>query len=433
MARILLRHADVITLDADGTILYDADVAIEGGRIIGLGASSAAFAEGFLPDETVEARAHILLPGLVNAHTHSPMTLFRGWAEELLRERWFDERVWMAETSVSAEDVYWGAALAAVEMIRGGTTAFADQYFYMDRVAQVVLESGLRASLAWCTFGRDEGEVGADLSDIAAFVEEWQGAGDGRLRTALGPHSPYVCSPQFLARSAAVAVRLGAGIHTHAAETQAQVQNSVLLHDLTPIEILDRNAIFDAPALVAHGIYLSDADMVILSAKHATIVQCATSQMKLGLGLTPVPELAAAGVNVALGTDSPATNTALSMLQEARQAVLGQRLTRADPAALAGDQALRMATQNGARALGFPASGQIAPGYSADLILIDCARARLTPRHDLLANVLFAAQDGDISDVMVAGRWLMRRGELLTLDEERIRAEAERRALALVG
>lgn len=429
MAKILLRHADVITLDTEGNVLRDADVAIDGGRIIALGAPP----DGFLPDETVDAHEHILLPGFVNAHTHSPMTLFRGWAEELLRERWFNERVWMAETSVTADDVYWGAALAAVEMIRGGTTAFADQYFYMDRVAQVVVESGLRASLAWCTFGREEGEIGTDLPGIAAFVEEWQGAGDGRLRTALGPHSPYVCSPQFLARSAAVAVRLGAGIHIHAAETQAQVQNSILRNDLTPVEILDRNGIFDVPALVAHGIYLSDADIVILAAKHASVVQCATSQMKLGLGLTRVPELAAAGVNVALGTDSPATNTSLSMLQEARHAVLAQRLSRSNPGALPGDQALRMATQNGARALGFPTCGRIAPGYSADLVLIDCASARLIPRHDLVANVLFAAQDGDVSDVMVAGRWLMRRGRLLTLDEERIRAEAERRASALVG
>jgi 5-methylthioadenosine/S-adenosylhomocysteine deaminase len=429
MTGILLRHADVITLDTVGNILHDADVAIEDGRIVGVGAAP----DGFQPAETVDAVDHVVLPGFVNAHTHSAMTLFRGWAEELLRERWFNERAWMAETSMTADDVYWGAALAAAEMIRGGTTAFADQYFYMDRVGEVVVESGLRANLAWCAFGRAEGEIGTDLPGIAAFVEDWQGAGDGRVRTSLGPHSPYLCSPQFLARSAAVAVRLGAGMHIHAAETQAQMQNSILRDDLTPIEILDRNGVFDVQALVAHGIYLSDADISILAAKHASVVQCATSQMKLGLGLTRAPELAAGGVNVALGTDSPATNTSLSMLQEARQAVLGQRLLRADPGALAGDLALRMATQNGARALGFPACGCIAPGYSADLVLIDCARARLAPRHDLVANVLFSAQDGDISDVMVSGRWLMRRGSLLTLDEERIRAEAERRAFLLVG
>ena len=211
------------------------------------------------------------------------------------------------------------------------------------------------------------------------------------------------------------------------------MQDSLLRTDLTPVEVLDRNGIFDVPALVAHTIYLNDADMLILAAKHASVVQSATSQMKLGLGLTHVPELAAAGVNVALGTDSPATNTSLSMLHEARQAALAQRLMRADPGALPGDQALRMATQNGASALGFPACGRIAPGYSADLVLIDCTSAHLTPRHDLVANVLFAAQDGDVSDVMVGGRWLMRRGSLLTMDEERIRAEAGRRASTLVG
>ncbi len=429
MAQILLQHGDIITLDPEGRMLRGADVVISDGVIVAVGQTPSDFS----PDEVVDAAGYIVMPGFFNAHTHSPMTLARGYAEDLPLDRWFNERVWRVESALTAEDVYWGAALAAAEMIRSGVVGFADHYFFMDRVAQVVVESGLRANLAWCMFGRDEGEVGADLAGIARFVEEWQGAGDGRIVTTLGPHSPYMCEPQFLARTAAVAARLGVGIHIHAAESAAQMAQSLAEHDLTPIELLAHNGLFDVPVLLAHGIYLKEVDLEILAAHSATVVQCPACHMKLGMGVTPVPALQAAGVNVALGTDGPASNNALDMLQEARLAALLQKLTTQDPTLLAGDLPLRMATYNGAQALGFRLSGRVAPGYAADLLLLDATSPRLRPRHDLVANVLYAAEAGDISDVMVAGRWLMRQRRLLTLDEERILAEAERRAFRLVS
>lgn len=429
MAQILIQHGDVITLDAEQRVLRAADVAIDDDMIVAVGQAPA----DFCPDETVEAAGHIVMPGFFNAHTHSPMTLVRGYAEDLPLDRWFNERIWQVESALTAEDVYWGAALAAAEMIRAGVVGFADHYFYMDRVAQVVVQSGLRANLAWCAFGREEGEVGTDLAGIARFVEEWQGAGDGRIVTSLGPHSPYMCTPQFLARTAAVAARLGVGIHIHVAESADQVARSLAEHDLTPVELLAHNGVFDVPVIAAHGIYLQEIDLEILAAHQTTVVQCPTCHMKLGMGVTPVPALQAAGINVALGTDGVASNNALNMLQEARQAALLQKLTAQDPTQLAGDASLRMATQNGARALGFDLSGVIAAGHAADLVLVDAATPRLRPQHDLVANILYAAEAGDISDVMVAGRWLMRGRALLTLDEERILAEAEQRALRLVG
>lgn len=427
MANTLIQHADVITLDAQGRVLYDADVAISGGVIAAVGQAP----ESFQPDETVSAAGHIVMPGLFNAHTHSAMTLVRGYAEDLPLDRWFNERIWQVESALTPEDVYWGAALAAVEMIRGGTVGFADHYFFMDRVAQVVAESGLRANLAWCAFGRDEGEIGADLAGIVRFVEEWQDAAEGRIKTSLGPHSPYMCSPQFLARSAAVAERLGVGIHIHVAESAAQVARSQLEHGLTPVELLARNGVFDVPVLAAHCIYLEEADREILAAHEATVVQCPVCHMKLGMGVTGVPALQASGVNVALGTDGPASNNVLDMLQESRQAALMQKLSAQDPTVLAGDAVLRMATQNGARALGFSLSGELAPGHAADLVFLDASSPRLRPRHDLVANVLYAAGPGEVSDVMVAGRWVMRARQLLTLDEKRILDEAERRAFRL--
>jgi 5-methylthioadenosine/S-adenosylhomocysteine deaminase len=429
MSSTLIQHADVITLDPDGTILSDASVAIRDGVIVGVGEAPG----GFGPDETIDATDHILMPGFANAHTHAAMTLVRGWAEDLPLDKWFNDRIWRAESVLTSDDVYWGAALAAAEMIHGGTVAFADHYFYMDRVGELVTECGLRANLAWCAFGLESGEIGTDLQGISRFVEEWQGRGDGRIRTVLGPHSPYLCSQQFLARTAAVAARLGVGIHIHLAETAEQVRQSLEKHDLTPVEVLNRCGVLDVPVIAAHAIHLSPHDIEILAQSDVTVVQCPTCHMKLGFGVTQVPQLLAAGVGVALGTDGPASNNSLSMQLEARHAVLSRRYARGDPVAMPGDLPLRLATQAGLRALGFPLSGEIAVNHDADLILIDCRTPRMRPRHDLVAQVIHAAESGDVSDVMVAGRWLMRDRQLLTMDEKRIMREAEQRGKEMVS
>lgn len=428
MPRILIQHADVVTLDSEGTILRDAEVAIEGSRIVAVGQGPA----GFQPEETLDATDHVLLPGFVNAHTHASMTFERGWAEDLPLDRWFNERVWLIESQLSDDDVYWGAMLAAAEMIRSGTVAFADHYFYMDRVAEVAQQSGLRALLAWCVFG-EEGNIGIDLPGTVDFVQRYQGVAGDRIHTILGPHSPYMCSPYFLARTAAVAARIGTGIHIHLAESLEQVESSMAKYDRSPVEVLETNGVFDVPVIAAHCIYLNEVDRQILATHGATVVQCPNCHMKLGMGVTPAPDLLARGVNVALGTDGAASSNDLNMLKEARLAALIQKHHHADPEMLPGDLPLRMATQNGARALGWPDSGAIVPGNLADLALFDADQPHWRPRHDLVANLLHAAQAGDISHVMVAGRWLLKDRQLLTLDEDRILYEAERRALKLVG
>jgi 5-methylthioadenosine/S-adenosylhomocysteine deaminase len=424
MSNIILQHGDILTLDSEGRVLRDAAVAISGSTIVAVGE----IPTDFQPDEELDVSGHIVMPGFFNAHTHSAMTLFRGYAEDLPLDRWLNERIFPIESALTAEDVYWGASLAAAEMIRGGIVGFGDHYFHMDRVAQVVMESGLRANLAWCIFGREEGEIGADLAEIAAFTEKWQGAGGGRIRTMLGPHSAHTCTPQFLARTAAVAARLGAGIHIHLAESEAEVERSLALYDLRPVELLEANGVFEVPVLAAHAICLADFEREIMAARGATAVQCPTTHMKLGYGVTPVPALLSAGVNVALGTDGAGSSVLLDMFQEARLAALIQKMSARDATVMPGDLPLRMATENGARGLGFGLSGRIEAGRSADLITIDCAAPHLQPQHNMMSAVLYAAGSRDVSNVMVAGKWLMRKRQLLTLDEERILGQVQRRA-----
>ena len=429
MSNTLIRHADIITLDAEGRVLRDASLAISAGMIAAVGED----AFDFEADETLDAAGQIVMPGFFNAHTHSPMTLLRGFAEDLPLDRWLNERIFPVEAGLTADDVYWGASLAAAEMIRGGIVGFADHYFHMDRVAEVAVESGMRASLAWCIFGGEDGEIGADLAEVAAFTEQWQGACSGRIRTMLGPHSAHTCSPRFLARTAAVAARLGVGIHIHLAELEAEVERSLALYDMRPVELLEANGLFEVPVLAAHAIYLADFEREMMAARGATAVQCPTTHMKFGYGVAPVPALLADGVNVALGTDGAGSSGHQDMFQEARLAALIQKSAAHDATVMPGDVALRLATQGGARALGFGMSGQIAAGRAADLILIDCAAPHLQPLHDPVSCVLYTAGAHDVSAVMVAGTWLMRNRQLLTLDEERIIFEVQRRAKRLVA
>ena len=431
MTKILIADADVITLDGEGRVLRGADVAIADGRIVALGEAPPDFA----PDETIDGTNRVVMPGFFNAHTHSPMTLVRGWAEDLPLDRWFNERIWVAESALEEEDVYWGAALAAAEMIRSGTVGFADHYFWMDRVAEVVEQAGLKATLAWCVFGLGaEQEIGGTTLELTeAFVQRWQGAAGGRIRTVLGPHAPYTCPPEFLARVAERARELGVGVHIHLSESEGQMEASLAKHGLTPVAHLAKLGLLDAPTIAAHCIYLTDEDVAILAEKGVSVVHCPGCHMKLAMGVTPVPKLLEAGVNVALGTDGPASNDDLDMLEEAKLASLLLKNHYRDPVLLPGDAVLRLATQNGARALGFAESGVIAPGRPADLIVFDFDKPHLRPRHDLVANVVYAAKSADISHVIVDGQLLMREGELLTLDEERIMYEAERRAWRMVG
>jgi len=431
MKRILIKGADVVTLDEAGTVLRNTDLLIEDKRIAQIGQ----LPPDTQADEIIDAAGKVVLPGFFNAHCHAPMTFERGWAEDLPFPRWLNEKIWVAESALMPDDVYWGAALAACEMIRSGTVAFNDHYFYMDRVAQVVLESGMKALLTWCTFGiGDDKEIGPGAATQLAFSRDWQGAGDGRIHTCLGPHSPYICPPEFLRQVVELAEQYQLPIHLHVAESQEQVVNAQARYGQTPVEQLAALGVFDHPTVAAHCLALTPDDRALLAEKPVTIARTPITYMKLAMPIhVSLTDLQAAGITrVALGSDGPASNAVMDMWDIVRQTVWLEKYQTQNPEAVPGDTALRMATRNGALAMGFAESGVLAAGMTADLMLVDMDRPHLRPRHDLIANLVHAARGADVTHVLVDGQWLMRDRQLLTLDEERILYEAEHRALRMV-
>jgi 5-methylthioadenosine/S-adenosylhomocysteine deaminase len=427
---LLITNVTVLTLDSAGTILPPTNIAIEGRAIRGIGEVPL----DFKPDEIIDGYNQVAVPGFFNAHCHSPMTFERGWAEDLPLDRWFNERVWVAESALTSDDVYWGAALAACEMIRSGSVGFNDHYFYMDRVAEVVEQSGLKAALTWCQFGIGaDKEVGAGLDGALAFVDRWQGGAGGRLRTVLGPHSPYVCPPDFLREVSALAREHQIPLHIHLAESPEQMENSLKTHGLTPTAHLEACGVFDVACVAAHALYLTAEDIAILARHAVTVAHCPITYMKLGMGVGDLRPLLAAGINIALGTDGPGSNSDMDMKAVVRFAPLLQKYQTRDAETMPGDLPLRLATANGARAMGFAESGVLAPGRPADLTLFDLDRPHLYPRHNLVANLVHSARGSDVTHVIVDGRLLYRNGELLTLDEEHIMVEADRRARRMVG
>lgn len=438
--RLLIRQVTALPLDGEHNLLPDVDIAIEDRRIRAIGSAP----PDFVPHETIDGQDLVAVPAFFNAHTHASMTLERGWAEDLPFDRWLNEKIWVAESALEEEDVYWGAALACCEMIRCGVVGFADHYFWMHQVARAVAEAGMKANLAWCQFGIGaEHEVGgATLEDTVAFIREWHGAADGRIRCTLGPHSPYMCPPEFLRRVVAEAERLGVGIHLHVSESEEQVRNSLKAHGRTPVAHLASLGVLDHPVIAAHCIAVTDEDLRILAEKGVYVAHTPKTYMKLAMGMAPLDRFLAAGVRVALGTDGPASNNDLNMLEVLRITGLVHKNRVGDPAAFPHDLLLRLATQEAARALGFADVGAtfavtpaaaLRPGAPADLILLDTRGAHWTPRHDLAANVVYASHPSDVRYVFCDGRPLLWDGELVTLDEERIRYEAERRAFRMVG
>ncbi|MDF1558380.1 MAG: amidohydrolase family protein [ANME-2 cluster archaeon] len=424
MSHILIQNGYVITMD--GPPIRNGVVLIEDSKITYVGT------EVQQAQHIIDAKGCVVMPGLVNVHNHAAMTLFRGYSDDLPLKDWLEEHIWPAEAQLKDEDVYHGTLLACLEMIRSGTTAFADMYFFMDQAARAVEESGMRASLSHGMIELfDKAKGDADLKEGIRFAKKWNNAADGRITTMYGPHAPNTCSKEFLARVTTQARSDNIGMHIHILETKAELLEMKEKYSMCSIHLLDEIGFLDHNVLAAHCVWLSSGDIDILAEKRVNIVHCPVSNMKLASGIAPVPELLNRGANVALGTDGCASNNSLDMFEEMKTAALLHKVNSMDPTVLPANQILKMATVNGAKALKIPA-GQIKAGALADIIIVDMQKPHLLPNHNLESHLVYAAKGSDVRTTIVNGRVLMEDGVVVSLNQEKVMEQAADSALKLI-
>jgi len=427
--------ADVVVTCDDGDRVFAPGVVdVVDGRIVWVGADADAPPSG---DRRVHRLGGLLMPGLVNAHAHTPMTLVRGAGDGLPLWRWLTEAMWPREGRMTDEDVWWGMTLGSAEMLRAGVTTSCEMYLHEDPVVDAVTTSGARLVMTpgiVSALHPDESGDGrmADIVDLHARHHDRA----GRITVGIGPHSAYDLGVARLAELAAEARRLDVVLHVHLAETAQESEGLVAEHGCSVVQILADHGVFGGRVLAAHAVWVDDDDIAVLADHGVAVAHCPLSNMKLGSGIAPVDALRRAGVPVALATDGPASNDTLNLWEEVKFAPLLARVEALDATVLTPVEVLSMATRVGGVAVGLDDVGVLAPGFAADLIRIDLdhhAFVPVTEPAELLAHLAWAGTDRSVTDVWVAGDPVVVGGEVVTVDEERARAEVQQRAQRLAA
>ena len=430
----IVANGAVVTVDAKRTIYNPGSVAIDGTTIVGVGAA-ADIAARFKAANEIDATGSIVIPGLINAHAHAPMVLYRGLADDLRLQEWLEKYIFPAEAkTVSREMVRAGTRLAALEMIQSGTTVFADMYYFEEEIARTTKAAGMRGVLGQTIIQfpvPDAKTPEEGLARTEAFLKEF--ANDDLIVPAVAPHSPYTLESKTLLASRALATKYGAPVLIHVAETETELGSSKKNHaGMSPVAYLQAIGFFGPRTVINHGVWVDAADMKILRSHQVAVSHNPESNMKLASGIAPVPEYLATGITVGLGTDGAASNNDLDMFEAMRFAALLHKVKTGDPQSVPAATALEMATINGARALGLDKLiGSIEAGKRADLAIVSTAIARLTPLYDPVSHIVYAVHGDDVRTVMVNGRVLMRDRKMLTLDEPAVLAEARKLAGAV--
>lgn len=416
----------VITQDASRQVLTHGEVAWDGatGAITYVGPSRD---PGRGDASVIDCTGRIIMPGLVNAHTHSGMTTLRGWAEDRNLSDWL-AAIWPFEGLLTADDMRWSLKLAMVEMMKTGTTTFADMFLWDAPLLAEVAAAGMRVLAAPAMFGAGPSTYSAASSatgaDTLALTEELAHdyAGDSHIRIAFGPHAPYTCTPEFLSEVVQRARRHDIPVQIHLSESVAEVEQARAEHGKTPIELAASLGMFEVPVLIAHGNHPTDHDIELLARADAAVSHNPVSNMKLGAGIAPIRRYRDAGITLGLGTDSVASNNNLDLTEEIKVGILLQRGVSLSPDVVHSAELLDMATCEGARAVRFPEVGTLAAGKPADIISIDATSTRATPLHDPIAFVTYAMIGAsDVRDVWIAGRQVVADGHVTTIDEDEVR------------
>ena len=423
--KTIITHATIITVNPSNDVILDGAIAYEGNTITYVGETPADLS-GY--DEVINAKDKYILPGLINTHGHVGMSLLRGYADDLPLQQWLQDKMWPLEAQFTAYHVKWGAYLSIIEMIRTGTTTFVDMYDHMNEVAQAVQDSGMRARLCRGMIGfcSDE-ERKAKLEEATRFARDWHNQADGRITVMMSPHAPYTCTPDFITQILERAHELDLPMHIPMSETAFEVEQNVKDYGVRPVAHLENLGVFTRPTLVAHAVHLTDEEIDTLAKYDVKVSHNVVSNLKLASGVARVPEMLAKGISVSLGTDSSASNNNLNLFEELKLSAILHKGVNNDPVAVPAEDALQMATILGADGV-FQKDklGSLEVGKQADLIMLNSAQAHFHPAHNPISHVVYAANGRDVSDTIVAGKFIMRNNELLTVDEEQVIYEANR-------
>jgi 5-methylthioadenosine/S-adenosylhomocysteine deaminase len=423
---LVVTAGSVVTADASNRVLSPGAVAIDGRDIVAVGTPEA-IATQFIGRDSLDASGSVVLPGLINTHTHAPMVLYRGLADDLALMEWLQKYIFPAESkTVSPEFVRAGTRLAALEMIQSGTTTYADMYYFEEEIAGVTKDAGIRGVLGQTIIefpAPDAKTPSEGIARASTFLREW--AGDELIVPAIAPHAMYTLDTATLKAIRAVADRERAPVIIHLAETRDEVRIARERYKTTPVQYLERIGFWGPRTIAAHGVWLTPADIRVLARRHVGLAHNPESNMKLASGTAPIIDLRKASVPVGLGTDGAASNNDMDMFEAMRQAAFLHKLTSGDPRALPASAAIRMATIDGARALGLDREvGSLEAGKRADLIVVSMSGARQTPLYDPVSHLVYVTRGDDVRSTIVNGRFVMRDRRVLTLNEREVLDEA---------
>ncbi|MBU2559479.1 amidohydrolase family protein [archaeon] len=409
---VLIKNGLVLTMDKRRRILKNTSIGITDGKITDIAEDLKGEA-----DFVIDASDKIVMPGLINAHTHLPMTLLRGMADDLPLDKWLNEEIWPIEAQLEAKHVYAGALLGCLEMIQSGTTCFNDMYFFMDEVARSCKETGIRGCISHAMFDfGDTSKIPEMLGHGKDNISKYK---NGLVRAFVAPHAPYTCSQELLLKAKELAEENETRLHIHIAESQKEVNDSIEQKGAPPFEYLDKIGFLDENVIAVHSVWASEKEIGIMKKRGVKVAHNPISNMKLASGVAPVPEYLKKGICVALGTDGAASNNNLSMFSEMKTCALLHKISNMDPSTVPAYSVLESATINGARALGMEEEiGSIEVGKTADIILVNLKSANMTPLTNPVSHIVYAAKGSDVNSVIVDGRILMQDRELRTLDLE---------------
>jgi len=425
--KIQLKNAYSLQYGEQGFFIAAGDIFVSGDSIVSMGYEPV----NFDPEKVIDCTGKLVMPGLINAHSHNYMGLLRNIGNDQSLEKWLFESIFPREDMLTPEDCYWGATLSMMEMLRSGTTCFNDMYLKWDSSVKAAADAGMRA-----VFGRglcdSTYEYGQESIEAAgAAIADWNS--HERISFCLSPHAVYTCSGDYLRQVRDLSEKLDIPIHTHLSETTTEVENCKIAHNgLTPIRYYYEQGIFDRPVIAAHCVKATAEDIELLANANASVVTCPCSNLKLGSGLAPIDAFKAAGVNVAIGTDGPSSNNAQNMFREMNILSLVNKGVSEDCTVMRAEDMLYMATIGGAKALGMEDKiGRIAEGYKADLAILELRQPQLAPLNDVISSLVYSAYGSEVETVIIGGNIVMEERKFTQIDESQVYSEIEWRAAKL--